>query len=571
MKKSMDIRPYTRQFYRGNWGLLALGVVEILLMVAANLVISWGIQQIIDLLGGMDTGFSLTEVTLLAIGALGLLLVGYGIAYISEPRFIARAMAQYKDYVFSRICKKSIFAFSGENSAMYISALSNDAQAIENGYLNCIFTVLFQVVQFVATLVLMLYYSPILTLVSLCVAVLPLAASVLTGNVVAAAERQVSDRNQSYMSMLKDSLAGFSVIKAFRAEVQICRLFAQEVMQLAAAKERRKKMVTLVDMAGSVAGVTLQFGVMLIGAWLAISGSAISAGTVMVFVQLLNYVLNPIRVIPRCLAERKAARGLIEKLALSLEENVREEGEKERISLEKGIVLEHLTFGYEPGKPVLQDVDVTFAAGKSYAIVGASGCGKSTLLSLLMAGNRGYEGQILYDDTPLQDIRSEALYDTVSQVQQNVFIFNASIRDNITMFADFPEEAVNRAVELSGLAALVAEKGEGYLCGENGSNLSGGEKQRISIARSLLKNAKVLLVDEATAALDARTAWQVSNAILGLEGMTRIVVTHSLEEGLLKQYDGILTLKAGKVVEQGSFAELMEQKGYFYSLFTVSQ
>ena len=166
--------------------------------------------------------------------------------------------------------------------------------------------------------------------------------------------------------------------------------------------------------------------------------------------------------------------------------------------------INNVSFGYEPEKLVLQDVNFRFDAGKSYAVVGASGSGKSTLLNLLMASHSGYTGSIRYDDTPLQQISSESLYEMVSCVQQNVFIFNASIRDNITMFSQFPKEEVDRAIELSGLSALVAQRGEDYLCGENGSGLSGGEKQRISIARSLLKQAKVLLVDEATAALDAQ-------------------------------------------------------------------
>ena len=139
------------------------------------------------------------------------------------------------------------------------------------------------------------------------------------------------------------------------------------------------------------------------------------------------------------------------------------------------------------------------------------------------------------------------------------------------MFSDFPKEEVDRAIELAGLAELIRGRGEDYLCGENGSGLSGGEKQRISIARSLLKKSRVLLVDEATAALDARTASQVSGAILDLTGITRIVVTHSLEESQLRRYDRILTLKSGTVTEAGTFEELMELKGYFYSLFTVAQ
>ena len=188
-----------------------------------------------------------------------------------------------------------------------------------------------------------------------------------------------------------------------------------------------------------------------------------------------------------------------------------------------------------------------------------------------MASDPNYSGSIRYDGTELREMNTEALYEMVSVIQQNVFIFNASIRDNITMFSDFPREEVDRAMELSGLSTLVAARGEDALCGENGSSLSGGEKQRISIARSLLKKAQVLLVDEATAALDAQTASQVSGAILDLTGITRIVVTHSLEESQLRRYDRILTLKNGTVTEAGTFEELMEKKGYFYSLFTVAQ
>ncbi|MDE5680499.1 MAG: ATP-binding cassette domain-containing protein, partial [Lachnospiraceae bacterium] len=146
-----------------------------------------------------------------------------------------------------------------------------------------------------------------------------------------------------------------------------------------------------------------------------------------------------------------------------------------------------------------------------------------------------------------------------------------TIRNNITMFREFPDAQVESVIRQSGLAALIADKGEDYVCGENGNGLSGGEKQRISIARALLRGAPVMLVDEATAALDAATAYEVTSAILDIESFTRIVVTHRLEEGLLKRYDEILVMKSGSICEKGCFAELMEQKGLFYSLFVVSQ
>lgn len=570
-KQPSNIRSYTRQFYRGNGGYFALAVFETLLTTAVNLLISWLLQQVLDLVSGEAIAMTLKQLALLSLAAAGMIAVSSGCAYFSTPRFVAKAMEQYKTYVFERLSRKGIAAFSGENSSLYISALSNDAAVIESDYVGSLLDIIQQCLMFAAALTMMLLYNPLLTVIAVGLSALPIVVSLLAGNRMAVAEKRVSDVNETYMSTLKDSLAGFSVIKSFRAEMQMCKLFSEEAHRVAEAKERSRKIRILISMYASIASVVVQLGVFLVGAWLALSGRGVTAGTVLVFVQLLNYVLNPIGAIPTYLAQRKAAKVLIGKLADALEENLREEGMAEKHRLEKGIRLEGVSFGYEGDKPVLQGVSLDFQAGKRYAVVGASGSGKSTLLNLLMAANGNYAGDIYYDDVELRNLGSESLYGMVSLVQQNVFIFNASIRDNITMFADFPEEEVTRAMALSGLSELVAQRGEDYLCGENGSGLSGGEKQRISIARSLLKKAQVLLVDEATAALDAETAYQVSSAILGLEGITGIVVTHSLEEGLLRQYDGIITLKNGSIVEEGTFEDLLAKKGYFYSLFTISQ
>lgn len=570
-KNNAAIRPYLRQFYRGNQGYLLLAVLLTFCNTAANLMISWLIQQIIDLATGRDIGFTFGQIVGLCLLALGVIAAGGGLAYVSKPRFISRAAAQYKNYVFSELSRKSISAFSGENTSVYLSALSNDINSIETGYLTNIFVILDQMVLFVGALGLMFYYSPLMTVISICLAALPMLASILTGNLAAAEEKKVSDQNETYMSTLRDALSGFSVVKSFRAEAQMCRMFAQEVMAVADAKERRRKTGVIVGLLATTTGVILQFGVFLIGAWLALSGRGLSAGTVLVFMQLLNFVINPIGTVPQALAECRASRLLIVKLDEALSSNVRREGDVVKEGLADGITVSDLTFGYEPGKTILNNVSFRFEAGKSYCLVGASGSGKSTLLNLLLASYQNFEGQIKYDDVDIRAIGGESLYDMVSLIQQNVFVFNASIRDNITMFSNFPEEEVKRVIALSGLSGLIEKRGEDYPCGENGSGLSGGEKQRISIARSLLKKAQVLLVDEATAALDPQTAWQVSSSILGLKDMTRIVVTHALDEGLLSRYDCILALKNGSIVESGTFAELKARKGYFYSLYTVSQ
>lgn len=564
-------RAFTRQFYKDNTSAFLIAVLETIILVGANLMISWLMQVLIDVTTGADSQFTLLQVTGLCVFCIAIFSFGMWLAYLSKPRFIAKAIGQYKEFVFQKISQKAISAFAGENTSFYISALSNDANTIETEYLATIFLLIDDILLFIGAFALMMWYSPLLTAIGIALSLLPVAASILAGNRVAEAEKKVSEKNESYMSTLTDSLSGFSVVKSFKAEAAMCRLFAERIKEVTVAKTIRRKTAIVVQCMGLIAGVIAQFGVFIAGAALAMDGHAISAGTLIAFVNLMNYVVNPIGSVPQYLAQCKASCALIDKLADALEDNVREEGLENKEELNSAITVHDLSFAYEPEKYVLQDVDFTFEAGKSYAVVGASGSGKSTLLNLLMASHNGYTGSISYDDTELRAISSESLYEMVSVVQQNVFIFNASIRDNITMFSDFPEEEVDRAISLSGLSSLIAERGEDYLCGENGSGLSGGEKQRISIARSLLKRSQVLLVDEATAALDKQTANQVSNAILDLDELTRIVVTHALDEALLKRYDCILTMKNGRITESGSFDDLMNQKGYFYSLFTVSQ
>jgi len=572
MKKSkIDVRPFTKQFYRKNKLSLVLGCSVILLEVGTSLFIAWLVQQILDIMSGVDTGFTLLQLFLMSLGVLAVMILAATVDYWTRPRFYRKAIGQYREYVFSELTKKNFSAFHGENSALYISALSNDVNAIETGYLGSIFNLISQSLLFVAAIVMMLLYSPLLTAIAIGVCLFPLIGSLLAGNRVAKAEKKISDANESYMSTLKDSLTGFSVIKSFRAEAQMIRIFAKSVRSLVSAGEDKRKSAVIVNNLGNLTGGVAQIGVFLVSAYLAMTDNAITAGTVMVFVQMMNYLINPISTIPGYLAERKAAKALLRKTAEALTENVRETGTRKPTVLNKGIEVQAVSFSYEENKPVLDNISAKFEKGKSYAIVGASGSGKSTLLNLLMASTHDYAGNILYDENELRQIDSAALYDIISVVQQNVFIFNATIRDNITMFCDFPEAEVDRAIALSGLSALIAERGADYACGENGRGLSGGEKQRISIARSLLKRSQVLLVDEATAALDAQTAFQVSDAILDLEDITPIVVTHDLEGELLKRYDCILTMKNGKIAEQGSFEALMAQKGYFYSLFTVSQ
>ena len=559
------------QFFYKNIPIFCLAVFAALAAGSLNLILSWIIQQLMDTAAGESGALSFRTLLLISAGFV-LLCAGLSLLnYASQPRFLERAMRQYKDFAFKKLIGKSISSFRDESAAGYLSAFTNDAASIETNYLAQMLAMITKAVTFIGALLLMCRYSLLMTAIAAGLTVLPLIASLLTGSRLQAVESRVSERNGEFTAALSDCLAGFTVVKNFKAEREIFRLFAQSNKALEHEKFTGRRIKTLVGMIGAVTGIFAQLGVFIAGVYLSMKGGSMTPGAVVLFVNLMNFIISPIAELPGLLACRKAALGLVDKLAAALERSSSREGSETLNKLEHGIRLENVSFAYEPGKTVLHGINAEFEAGKAYALVGGSGSGKSTLLNLLMAAETNYSGHILADGIELSDISTESLYGTMAAIQQNVFVFNASIKDNVSMFRDFPKTELDEAIARAHLGALIRERGEDYLCGENGSGLSGGEKQRISIARSLLKKSSVLLADEVTAALDAQTAHRVSSDILDLQGITRIVVTHTLEESLLRRYDKIFVLRGGRIEEAGSFADLMANKGYFYALFTVAQ
>ena len=551
-----------------KWFLISM--ISMVILSAYNLIISWLLQKIIDLAAGIDkTPFY--QLALVSLLSFLVFIVFYFIFRYAHPKFLQTLSTSYKDLLFAKILRNNSRMVSEIGSGQFLSKLSNDLKSIEEHYFDFYITLIDIGISFVGAIVLMLWYSPVLTMAAIALSILPLLVSIPASKEITKTEKNLSKKNAEFMEFMRDTLSGFSVIKSFQAESELESRFHEENVKIEKAKFLRRFAEENINLLSTAASVVMRLGVFLFGAWLSLSNSHVTPGIVLVFLQLLTFVITPIEKIPSLFANRKAARSLIAQTAELLYEKPDEQEKTEIHSLKSAIEVQNLSFSYENNGKALQAVSLTFHAGKKYAIVGASGSGKSTLFKLLTKYSNEYNGNILFDGIDLRNITYSSLSQIISVVQQNVFVFHDSIYNNICLYKSIPEEKFDYVIQKSGLSSLIQQKGKDFSCGANGSKLSGGEKQRISIARALLRNTSILLMDEASSALDEKTADEIMNSILDMPDITSLVITHRLNSTLLKKYDGICVLHHGKIVEFGAFDELMKNKGLLYSLILLSQ
>ena len=567
--KKLNKELYRTPFSVGKkWFLISM--ISMVILSAYNLIISWLLQKIIDLAAGIDkTPFY--QLALVSLLSFLVFIVFYFIFRYAHPKFLQTLSTSYKELLFSKILRNNSRTVSELGSGQFLSKLSNDLKSIEENYFDFYITLIDIGISFVGAIVLMLWYSPVLTMVAIALSILPLLASIPTSKEITKTEKNLSKKNAEFMEFMRDTLSGFSVIKSFQAESELENRFHEENVKIEKAKFLRRFAEENINLLSTAASVVMRLGVFLFGAWLSLSNSHVTPGIVLVFLQLLTFVITPIEKIPSLFANRKAARSLIAQTEELFYEKDDEQEKLEINTLKSAIEVQNLSFSYENNGKALQAVSLTFHAGKKYAIVGASGSGKSTLFKLLTKYSNEYNGNILFDGIDLRNITYSSLSQIISVVQQNVFVFHDSIYNNICLYKNIPEKEFDCVIQKSGLSSLIQQKGKNFSCGTNGNKLSGGEKQRISIARALLRNASILLMDEASSALDEKTADEIMHSILDMPGTTSLVITHRLNSTLLKKYDGICVLHHGKIIEFGPFDELMKNKGLLYSLVLLSQ
>ncbi len=559
-------KEFIRQFYKKNKLNLILSIVSSILLGILLLAISIMLQVVIDIASN-GTVNQLYKVGLLFIGLVVVGILVYLLNNTVIPCFVAKAIKQYKQYAFSLIVKQSNTEFKEKGQDQFVSSLTNDIVTIENEYIAKIPSLVFNIVIFIGALVLMFINNYILTIVGIVLSLLPFVLTLLFGPKIEKNEVKVAKSNEDFLHLNNDVLSGYSVIKSFKVESKIISLFNKSNEDLEKAKTKKNKLALDVEGIITIASVVAQFGVFFVGAYLCLTTSNFTAGSIVLFVQLMNYVVGPLGQIPQIIAKRSAAIPLINKMSEICKSN--ENSNEILATFDNNITFKNVTFKYDE-KVIIDNFSYTFEKNKSYAIVGPSGAGKSTIINLLMGLYKEYEGSINYDENEISILNQDSIYDVLSLIEQKVFMFDASLYNNITMYNEYSKDEVDDAINKANLVTLVNEKGIDYVCGQGGSNLSGGERQRISIARSLLKKSKLLLVDEATSALDNQTSLSISNEILALKDTTKIVITHRLDEVTLRKYDHILVLKDGKLVEDGSFDKLVNENGLFSSMYKIS-
>ena len=549
--------------YRGNIFNFVVLTFTSLFQTAALIITSLMLEKILAIATSKDLA-ALYKQGIVFLVLLVLAILMYVLIIYLKPKYQKRAITQYKNNIYSHIIDKNIASFNKYNTSVYISALTNDVKKIEDDYLFSAFDLITNITLFICAIVVMLIYSPLLTLSGIILSLLPFIGAIIVGGKLSFHEKEISNQNASFMHFVKDNLIGFSTVKVFKSEHKIKELFIKNNNVLENKKANKTKTLALMEMVQTVLSLVAQFGVFFIGAYISIKTGDIAPSVILLFVQLMNYIISPLMQIPSSLSQRLACKPLFAKISeiIKTESNT---SQGESVIDINEITVSKLKFMYDD-KVVLNDINYKFESNKSYAIVGTSGSGKTTLVNLLLGKYNDYSGDIYYNNIELRNISIDSILEVSSFVEQNVFVFDDSIINNITMYSNVDEELLNQAINKSGLVKLIEEKGRDYRCGENGCNLSGGEKQRISIARALVKKSQLLLLDEATSALDNETFLSVTNNLLQIDNTTKIMITHRLDEEVLTKFDEIIVMKNGNIVEHGSYKELMNNNATLRSL-----
>jgi len=488
----------------------------------------------------------------------------------ASVRLGQRMVYQLGADLFLHLQRLSLLFHSRRSVGDIVSRVTVDPYGLQTQVNSALLPLLQSGIMLVSMFLIMWRLAPAMTLLALGVVPFLMVTIRVFGQSMQARSRERRDLEGHMMALVQQALSALPAVQAFtREELEHARFqrCADETVtayrRSTAADMWFKLVVGLVTSVGTAV-------VMWLGATYALEGR-MSVGTLLVFISYLGSLYGPVNAITYTASTLRQTAANAERVLeiLDTRPDLRDSPDAQEISLRGHVRYEGVTFGYEPGRAVLKDVSLEARPGEVVAIVGPTGAGKTTLANLLLRFFDPWGGRVLVDGRDVRSLRLRSLRGQVAMVLQEPFIFGLTVAENIAYGRpDASRDEIAAAAVAANADGFVSRLPHGYdtVVGERGTTLSGGEKQRLSIARALLKDAPILILDEPTSALDARAEALLLDALNRLmAGRTTFIIAHRLST--IRQADRILVLDHGEIVEQGRHAELMARRGLYASLY----
>lgn len=488
----------------------------------------------------------------------------------------AQTIASLRQAIFEKTLNLHFGFFNNERKGNLMAHLTTDVQEVENS-VGRAFTASFkEVFTLVMYFVFLFNMSVKLTLFSLLI--LPISGGVIAmiSRRLRRAAREVQERQSAMIGTLDEVFGGMRIVKGFNAEKVVAEKFKEQNYGYKSAVLRMVYRQEMTSPVSEALGVTVIAGILLYGGTLVINNDeSLSASTFISFIILFSQVMRPAKVIADAFSGVQRGIASAERILKLIDTVPAIQDAKDAVAIpefKEEIEFKNVSFEYQEGRKVLDNISFKIQKGKTVALVGTSGGGKSTLADLVPRFYDPTEGQILMDGIDLKQITQASLSKQIGIVTQESILFNDTVANNITFGSVATDAQIEEAAKIANAHQYISQLADGYqtFIGDRGGRLSGGQRQRLSIARAVLKNPPILILDEATSALDTESEKLVQEALTHLmKNRTTLVIAHRLST--IQHADEILVINHGKIVERGTHNELLANENGFYKKLNSMQ